>query len=69
MIRNEPCKPQHKMMLCKFFLKEKEKGKKTIFVSKCKIWKLKVAETQKEYEKVYDREKKRDKNEADVEAV
>ena len=69
-IRNEPCIPQHKLMVCKFFPKEKEKGKKTIFVSKYKIWKLKVAETQKEYEKkVYDREEKRDRNEEDVEAV
>ena len=51
MIRNETCIPQHKLMVCKIFPKEKEKGKKTIFVSKCKIWKLKVAETQKKYEK------------------
>ena len=41
-----------------------------LFVRKCKIWKLKAAETQKEYEKrVYDREEKRDRNEEDVEAV
>ena len=45
-IRNEPCTPQHKLMVCQFFLKEKEKGKKAIFVSKCKTWKLKVEETQ-----------------------
>jgi len=51
--------------VCKFFPIEKEKGKKTIFVSKCKIWKLKAAETQKEYEK----KEKRDRNEEDVEAV
>ena len=84
-IRNEPCIPQHKLMVCIFFLKEKEKGKKTIFVSKCKIWKLKVAETQKEYEmKVYDRvlpvihlprgkrernKGKRDRKKKDVEAL
>jgi len=43
---NEPCTPQHKLMVCQFFLKEKEKGKKAIFVSKCKTWKLKVEETQ-----------------------
>ena len=30
------------------FPKRERKGKKTVFVSKCKIWKLKVAETQKE---------------------
>ena len=48
------------LMVCKIFPKEKERGKKAVFVSKCKIWKLKVAETQKEYEKkVYDREEKR----------
>ena len=33
------------------------KGKKTIYVSKCKTWKLKVEETQKEFEQnVCDRE-------------
>ena len=36
-IRNEPCIPQHKLKVCKFFPKEKEKGKKTFFVSNCKL--------------------------------
>ena len=32
-IRNEPCIPQHKLMVCKFFPKEKEKGKKRVFLA------------------------------------
>jgi hypothetical protein len=69
-IRSEPCLPQHKLMVCQFLTKVEEKGKKTSFISKCKLWKLKVDETQREYErKVYDREKKRDRNEEDVEVV
>ena len=69
-IRNEPCIPQHKLMVLQDFPKRERKGKKTVFVSKCKIWKLKVAEIQKEYEKkVYDREEKRDRNDEDVEEV
>ena len=41
-----------------------------MYVSKCKTWKLKVEETQKEYEqKVWDREAKGDRNDEDVEVV
>lgn len=69
-IRNEPCIPQHKLMVCQFCPRAKVKGKKTIFVSKCKTWKLKVEESQKEYEqKVGNREAERDRTEEDVEAV
>src|ERR1700690_1474397 len=70
LIRSETFIPQHKLMVCQFNAKAEEKGKKTSFISKCKLWKLKVGETQREYErKLYDREKKRDRNEEDVEVV
>jgi hypothetical protein len=69
-IRNEPCIPQHKLMVGLFFPMVKEKGKKTGFISKCKTWKLKEVGTQRKYEeKVQERELERDRNEEDVEAV
>ena len=45
-ISSVPCIPQHKMV-CQFFPKAEEKWKKTIFVNKCKTWRLKEAETER----------------------
>ena len=69
-VRNEPCIPQHKLMVGLFFPALKEKEKKADFISKCKTWRLKETETRKEFEeKMKERELKRDRSEEDVETI
>ena len=48
-ITNEPCISQHKLMICIIDWKEKSPKHKKVFVSKCRIWKLKDADKREEF--------------------
>jgi len=39
-VSGEACLPQHKLLLCKFRIKQQVKQMTKTFVSKCKVWKL-----------------------------
>ena len=43
-IGSEACITQHKLLVCKMELQEHVKRRIEVFVSKCRIWKLKEAE-------------------------
>ena len=52
-IGSEACITQHKLLVCKMELQEHVKRRREVFVSKCRIWKLKEAERQSNfYDKV-----------------
>jgi hypothetical protein len=40
-VQSEACIPQHKLVVCGFKLVDRVEKKREVFVSKCKIWKLK----------------------------
>jgi len=50
-IQSEACIPQHKLVICDMKLVENPKKRKEIFVSKCRIWKLKEDEVRTHFEK------------------
>jgi len=55
-IQNEPCIPQHKLVICEVNIMECVKRKKVVFVSRCKVWRLKNADKKKCFqEKVADK--------------
>jgi hypothetical protein len=69
-IRNEPCIPQHKLMICKLVLKDQIKRRKENVKSKCKVWRLKEAGVQKEFgDRVQVAEGKRDRSGGTVESI
>ena len=45
-IPNEPCILQHKLLLCSVKLREKVRKVKKMFVSKCRLWKLREADNE-----------------------
>ena len=49
-IQSEACIPQHKVMICSMRLGEKIRRRKEVFVSKCRVWKLKEKEGQRKFE-------------------
>ena len=48
-ITNEPCLSQHKLMICIIDWKDKSPKHKKVFISKCRIWKLKEADKREEF--------------------
>jgi hypothetical protein len=67
-IPGEPCILQHKLLVCVLKLQENVKPKRQVFVSKCRVWKLKDEDVQRRFrEQVEVREAKR--SESDVEGV
>ena len=69
-IRNEPCITQHKLMICKMVVKGHVKRRKDPFVSRCKLWKLRQVETQKQFSAILeDKEKIRESAGGNVEDV
>ena len=69
-IANEPCITQHKLMICQLALTEPVRKKKQVYVSRCRVWKLKEAAVQREYrEKVQAREACRNRQENRVEEM
>ena len=57
-IQGEACIPQHKLVICDMKLVKNLKKRKEIFVSKCRIWKLKDDEVRKHFEKKIEARKK-----------
>jgi hypothetical protein len=69
-IPGEACLTQHKLMICTLIVSEQAKTVKSIFVSRCKVWRLKDEATQKRFrDAVQVREGVRDKAEETVESV
>ena len=48
--QNEPCIPQHKLVVCELEVRHSKESKREHFVSKCKVWKLRVDETRKQFQ-------------------
>jgi hypothetical protein len=60
-IPNEPCLLQHKLLICIVDWKERTKSVKRVFVSKCRVWKLKEAQNQGAFQRcVEDRARHRE---------
>jgi hypothetical protein len=49
-IQSEACIPQHKLVVCEMKLTERLQKKKEVFVSKCRVWKLKEEEVRQKFE-------------------
>lgn len=49
-VQSEACIPQHKLVICDMNLMNRVEKKREVFVSKCKVWKLKDAEPQLKFE-------------------
>ena len=49
-IQSEACIPQHKLVVCEMKLVEKLEKKRKVFVSKCRVWKLKEKEQRLNFE-------------------
>ena len=49
-IQCEACIPQHKLMICVMKLKENVRKRKEVFVSKCRVWKLKEADVHRNFQ-------------------
>jgi hypothetical protein len=48
--QSEACIPQHKLVICEMKLVDRVVRKKEVFVSKCRVWKLKEKERQLNFE-------------------
>ena len=69
-IANEPCITQHKLMVCKLVLSEKVKNKKDVYVSRCRVWKLREMEVLKDFKsRVHVIEESRNRLESSVDVV
>jgi hypothetical protein len=49
-IQSEACIPQHKLIVCDMRLVENVKKKREVFLSKCRVWKLKETEVHREFQ-------------------
>ena len=49
-IQCEACIPQHKLMICVMKLKENVRKRREVFVSKCRVWKLKEADVHRNFQ-------------------
>ena len=49
-IQCEACIPQHKLMICVVKLKENVRKRREVFVSKCRVWKLKEADVHRNFQ-------------------
>ena len=49
-VQSEACIPQHKLVICEMKLVERLEKKKEVFVSKCRVWKLKEEELRLNFE-------------------
>ena len=67
-IPNEPCIPQHRLLFCSVKWKEKVRKVKKMFVSKCRLWKLREAENEMAF-KMRVEEKEALRPEGDVEQI
>ena len=50
-IPNEPCLLQHKLLICVVDWKEHVRSTKRVFVSKCRVWKLKEVQNQRAFQR------------------
>jgi hypothetical protein len=49
-IQSEACIPQHKLLICEMKLRGRLEKKREVFVSKCRVWKLKDEELRRDFQ-------------------
>jgi hypothetical protein len=69
-VQGEPCILQHKLLIGVMVLRESLKKKKEVYVSRCKVWKLKEADIRETYnERMRDKAAVRVEGEGDVDML